>query len=115
MKAKFNVRLVKQTEGTPSYQNLTSGNIYEVISLEVDSIRVINDYGEPGLYPDSWFSIADPKWPTDWVVMIGIEGERYAGPQVLSDSYFWERYFDGDKETILTFQRRIREQEKYKA
>ena len=113
MKAEFNVLLVEQFEGSPDHQNLTSGNIYRVISLEADGIRVMNDYGEPGLYPDSWFSITDPQWPTDWVVTIGTEGERYASPQVLSDNYFWERYFDGDKEATQILQKRLRQWDQY--
>jgi len=94
-------------EGAPSYQSLTPGNVYRVLELSKEDIRVMNDVGEPGLYPLSWFSVVDDRWPDDWIVTIGTEGERTATPKVLSENYFWERYFDGDKEAILALKRRL--------
>ena len=96
-------------EGTPSHQSLTPGNTYRVIELVIDDVRVMNDVGYPTLYPLSWFSVVDDRWPDDWVVTIGTEGERYISPKVLSERHFFERYFDGDKQAILTLKRRLLE------
>jgi len=104
-----------ESEGAPSYQNLTPGNVYRVISLEVDSVRVMDDQGEPVLFPLSWFSVVDDKWPSDWEVTVGADGERYIGPEILWENYFWERYFDGDRAAIQTLKRRLREWEKYES
>lgn len=89
------------------------GNVYRVIGLDVDSVRVMDDEGEPVLFPLSWFSVVDDKWPSDWIVTIGADGEQYVGPEILREDYFWERYFDGDRAAIQTFKRRLREWQKY--
>ena len=94
-------------EGDPSHQSLTPGNLYRVIELSPNKFRVMNDVGEPGLYPSSWFSVIDDRWPDDWVVTVEVDGERTVGPKAFTEDYFWERYFDGDKKAILALKRRL--------
>ncbi len=110
MKVKFKAICDEMlSEGMPSHQSLTPGNVYRVLELGTEDVRVMSDVGEPGLYPLSWFSVVDDSWPDDWIVTFGTEGERTATPRTLSGNYFWERYFDGDKQAILALKRRLLE------
>jgi hypothetical protein len=83
-------------------QDLTLGNIYRVIGIEADDYRIINDEGQPYLYPPDLFSIVDATEPDDWITDYGEDGERYAYPPELHDVGFFEDYFDGDPKAITT-------------
>src|SRR5688572_531107 len=91
MKVKF--------EGQPDtendYPDLTSGRIYSVIGIEADDLRLLNDDGQPYLYPRNLFVVLDIEEPADWQTEYGEEGERYAYPPELGRPGFFEDYFNG--------------------
>ena len=45
--------------GKPEFLVLTNGRVYDVISVEKDWYRVVNDSGEDYLYPPDQFVIVE--------------------------------------------------------
>lgn len=89
------------------HRDLTPGNVYRVIGLEADYIRLMSDEGLPYCYPSSLFTVVDDKWPNDWVVNRGEDGELYASPVSVAEPGFFEKFFDGDKEARITLRKRL--------
>ncbi|MBI4551290.1 MAG: hypothetical protein HY710_03430 [Candidatus Latescibacteria bacterium] len=87
------------------YPDLTPGQPYVVIGIEADELRILNDHGRPYLYSRQLFEVVDPRAPEDWVTEVGAEGERYAYPLPLNESGFFEDFFDGKPEAVVTFWR----------
>lgn len=85
------------------YADFTLGKTYEVIGIEADDLRIVNDRGNPYLYPRDLFEVVDPREPEEWVTERGAEGERYSYPKELSAAGFFEDYFEGDERTRATF------------
>jgi hypothetical protein len=100
MKAKF--MSDKETANT-NYPDLTAGHVYDVIGIEADDYRILNDEGQPYLYDHDLFVIVDDQEPADWETEFGEEGERYAYPPELNEPGFFEDFFDGKTEAIVTF------------
>ena len=86
-------------------QYLTPGKVYEVIGIECDDYRIVNDRNDPRLgmdpvlYPPKLFVIVDATEPPDWVSRVD-DGCRYAYPPELNARGYWERYHDGIPEAI---------------
>jgi hypothetical protein len=90
------VRLDPNHPQAHEYSDLTAGNVYRVLGIEADDLRLMNDAGLPYLYPADLFVVVDPREPDDWVTELGEEGERYAYPKELGRPGFFEDYFDRD-------------------
>lgn len=86
-----------------AYPDLTPGNAYRVIGIEADDLRLMNDEGQPYLYPAGPFVVVDAREPPDWETKYGEEGERYSYPAPLSAPGFFEDYFDGDRRCVAVF------------
>jgi hypothetical protein len=99
------VRL-RQTE-LDSLSELTPCQLYVVIGIEADDLRLINDEGRPYLYPAAWFEIIDDEEPEEWITEYGDDGERYAYPPELNEPGFFEDYFETDPDAVRTFWRVI--------
>ena len=48
--------IVKLKKPNTRYRDLTSGQLYDVIGIEGDELRIINNAGRPFLYPPDLFS-----------------------------------------------------------
>lgn len=70
--------IVKLQKQHSDYPDLTPGQLYVVIGIEADDLRILNDHGRPFLYPPERFEVVDPQAPADWVSEIGKDGERSA-------------------------------------
>ena len=57
------VRLRRKGE---RYKDLTVGQLYAVIGIEGDDLRLLNDSGRPFLYPPGLFERLDVTEPLDW-------------------------------------------------
>jgi hypothetical protein len=90
---------VRHDPSCAEYQDLTPGNMYHVIGIEADDLRVMSDEGRPYLYPSELFEIVDPNDSLDWQTTFGEDGERYSYPPEMNVPGFFERHFDGDKKT----------------
>ena len=95
--------IVKLRRKNTRYPALTPGQDYAVIGVEADDFRLLNDRGQPYLYPHQLFDIVDSHEPEDWVTEIGEDGERYAYPPPLNVCGFFEDFFDAKRETVTTF------------
>ena len=82
---------------------LTKGREYVVLGTSYNRLRILNDGGDPALYPRRAFDVLDESIPDNWVWMRGDEGESYADPPEMSERGFYERYFDGDEDAIFQF------------
>ncbi len=92
MKVRFK-RGWRRTFGT-----LTPGNVYRVIGIEGDMLRVIDDSGEPILFAPQAFDTIEAGEPADWISNRGDEGERYAYPPALGRPGFFEDWHDRDQQ-----------------
>ena len=104
------VKLIEKKSNGIEYQDLTLNNVYQVIGLEADEYRIINDEGQPYLYPSDIFIIVDPAEPDDWLTEYGDDGERYAYPPELGRVGFFEDYFDHDPEAMAVFRQYLAKQ-----
>jgi hypothetical protein len=95
--------IVKLRRKSTRYRDLTSGQYYAVIGIEADDFRLLNDRGQPYLYPHRLFEVVDPHEPEDWVTEFGDDGERYAYPPPLNAPGFFEDFFDAKREAVITF------------
>jgi hypothetical protein len=93
---------VRLKKASTSYRDLTPGNVYRVIGIEADDYRIMNDAGQPFLYPPRLFQIVDASEPRAWKNSCGDDGERYAYPPELARRGFFEDYFDDDPKALAT-------------
>jgi hypothetical protein len=89
------VRLAIPTaaDGT-RYSSLTLGAEYEVLGIEADRLRLLDDQGEPVLFDPACFEITDSTEPDDWV-SVEEDGVRYAYPPAWGRPGFFEDWHDG--------------------
>ncbi len=97
--------IVKLRTLDPHYPDLTPDQPYVVLGIEADDLRILNDQGQPYLYPREIFTVVDAREPGDWVSEHGEDQERYAYPPALHPSGFFEDFFDGKPEAVATFWR----------
>jgi hypothetical protein len=97
--------IVKLKHQAERQLDLTIGQPYAVIGIEADDLRILNDHGQPYLYPSDQFEVLDTRQPPDWIIEMGSDGERYAYPPQLNRVGFFEDFFDENNETIATFWR----------
>lgn len=97
--------IVKLKKPNTRYRDLTSGQLYDVIGIEADELRIINNAGRPFLYPPDLFSLVDAREPTDWVTEFGDDGERYSYPPPLNKPGFFEYFFDQKAKAVATLWR----------
>lgn len=96
--------IVRHKQSRPAHGDLTVGNVYQVLGIEADDLRIMNDVGQPYLYPVSLFEVVDNTEPSDWKTTVGPDGERYAYPPALALPGFFEDYFDGQRAARATLQ-----------
>ncbi len=79
---------------TRQHNTLTLGKRYEVLGIEADAYRILDDQDDPILFDPSGFGVVDGAEPTFWKSETGEDGERYAYPETWVGSFF-EDYHDG--------------------
>ena len=75
--------------------SLTVGHAYSVLGIECDEYRLLDDTGEPLLFPPECFEVVDSAEPAFWVSDVGDEGERYSYPPGWGVPGFFEGWHDG--------------------
>lgn len=93
-----------------TYGTLTPSNVYRVIGIECDSLRIIDDLGEPVLFEPHAFVIVDANEPSDWISERGSDGERYTYPAEFAKPGFFEDWHDGVhavRSRLTAYMRRI--------
>jgi len=72
-----------------TYGELMVGNVYRVLGIEGDRLRIISDAGEPTLFDPKAFDFVDSTRPASWIAELDS-----AYPPELSARYFFEGFFD---------------------
>lgn len=96
------VRLNPNHPEAGQYTDFTLGTSYEILGIEADDFRILNDRGIPYLYPPDLFVIVDSHEPKEWITERGADGERYSYPKELSGTGFFEDWFEGDEKARTT-------------
>ncbi|MGI8904993.1 MAG: hypothetical protein ACR2IE_00690 [Candidatus Sumerlaeaceae bacterium] len=95
--------IVKLGQNSSQYHDLSAGREYAVIGIEADDLRILNDKGQPYLYPVADFEIVDFRLPEKWVVELGESGEKYAYPPALNAVGFFEDFFERKPGAVSEF------------
>src|SRR4051812_39509771 len=108
------VRLVtpEAADGT-RYLSLTTGTEYNVIGIECDWLRLVNDRGEPVLYDPACFQVTDATEPPDWVSVVE-DGVRYAYPPGWGRPGFFEDWHDGVADVRRQFTEELTRRSSYR-
>ena len=85
------------------YDNLKPNKIYNALEIDYESYRVINEIGEPILYPKYLFIVIDSYIPQSWIKDNYEDGQYFIAPPELNKKGFYEDFFDGDQKTISLF------------
>jgi hypothetical protein len=93
MKVKLQIPLA--ADGRDFQRSLTLGREYEVIGIEANDFRLINNMCEPILYDACCFEITDSTEPEFWKSCFGDQGERYAYPPDWNARGYFEDWHDG--------------------
>lgn len=100
---------IKAKASNGTVLSLTMGREYEVLGIEADDFRILNDpdskpYGnDPVLFDQEYFEVTDTTEPAFWACSFGENGERYCYPPEWSNPGFFEDYHDGVEEVINQF------------
>lgn len=87
-----------------TYATLTVGNVYRVLGVEANDLRIVDDTGGPYLFCPQAFELVDAAQPTSWVSERGSDGELYAYPPELRDPpCFFEELHDGNAQVRQRF------------
>lgn len=78
-------------------------NEYVVIGLDDTHFRIINDYGEPILYPKNIFVITDDERPDDWDRCDYEDGEYHVNPKPFAMAGFYEDQFKDISQAVGMF------------
>ena len=99
---------IRNSPDGAEYASLTLGRVYEVLGIEGDWLRLINDRGDPVLYDPACFRVVDPSKPADWVWIVE-DGARYAYPPEWGRPGFFEDWHDGVPAVKAAFAEQLRE------
>ena len=89
-------------------EGLSPSKEYEVIGIEADDYRILNDDDSPVLYAPELFVATDASEPEEWVKTVGDDDELYAYSPELNAVGFWEDYHDGNEDAIRVFRDYLR-------
>lgn len=87
---------------------LTVGNDYQVIGIEGNSYRIVDDNEEPVLFDPFFFEVIDNSRPDFWITEF-LDDEEYSYPKEWNAEGFFEDLFDDVQEAIEIYQRVLRE------
>jgi len=99
---------VKMTRARPTaddpreHSSLSSGETYFVIGVNESDYRLVDDLGEPILFPKTLFQVLDRSIPAGWVLH-DQEDCYYLDPEAVAQPGFYEDWFgsDGDHDAEL--------------
>ncbi len=106
--------------------HIINDKLYDVLCIEYGWYRIINELGEPALFPSIAFNIIDNTLPNNWIVQESTEEEyehdddagnsiAYFGPKdFLISSCFFENYFDNCKTEVLVLFKYLLKKQEYK-
>ncbi len=86
---------------------LKAGSEYLAVGIVVDpgrqiDLRVVDDSGEPSLWPMAMFTVVDGHLTPEWAVL-DRAGALVIEPKEFLRPGYWERYWDRDREARRLF------------
>jgi hypothetical protein len=93
------------------HQGVTPLESYYVIGVTQEEFRVIDDHGEPILYPKALFEVLDTTLPSNWQFCEYADGGYHLEPISTGRAGFYEDFFcsDGDRSAQADARRILRE------
>ena len=95
---------VVSNSNTAGHFGITPGGTYLLVGMDHDSYRVVNEIGDPAVYPRQVFVEQELSAPSDWIVRRFDADEFYAYPPELACRGFFEDWFDGHRDKRQTLQ-----------
>lgn len=85
---------------------------YYVLQADDASYRIVNQRGEPVLYPKDLFEVVDPAVPPGWQLREYDDGESFLEPATLGRPGLYEDWFgsDGDRPAQQAARRLLRDE-----
>ena len=97
------VRMDNPVDPKGEYSSLTRGHEYDVLGIEADWYRILNDDTDPVLFDPDGFRVTDPTEPPFWQSSIGDDGERYAYPLEWNRIGYFEDFHDRIESVQIQF------------
>ena len=94
------MRVVLRNPSAPdgsNYWSLTIGREYEVLGIEGDDYRLLDETGEPFLFDPTCFEVTEAREPDFWTSDCIEDGVRYAYPLGWGVPGFFEAWHDRDE------------------
>lgn len=91
--------LARSAESDPEYC-LTELREYFVLGISQVYVRLVDDEGEPILYPKHLFEMLDHSLPPDWRFDEFEEGAYYLDPRGTAGPGFYEGYFSSGSDRV---------------
>ncbi len=82
------------------HQGITAGQDYFVYGLDDRFLRIVNDKGEPILYPKELFEFLDQTIPAGWMFRDYADGEYYLDPIAVASPGFFEDWHGSDGDPV---------------
>jgi hypothetical protein len=111
-------RILNAITGEPEERSpwLTIGRTYTVLEVSCPAGRepllrlMADDGGTPSLHAAIQFKVVSEDLPPSWGAHIRADGSILLSPREWGPG-FWERFFDGDPETVESFRRIVMQME----
>ena len=93
------------------HSGISTSEEYFVIEVDEDYFRIIDDLGEPILYPKDVFEVVDPPLPPAWQFLEYPDGEYHLGPTKTLVRGLYEDFFgsEGNRVAQAQAQQAVRE------
>jgi len=91
------------------HYRLSLGKRYEVLAIEADCYRILDNADDPVVYSQSGFIVVDSHVPAFWKTEFDEDGEQCAGPVLWRKPGFWEDYHDGHQAACEQFWNDLRQ------
>ena len=88
------MKVLYKERGEYDGPDMEVGKIYEVIGIEADNYRIIDDRNMPYLYDPNQFEVVSSEKPSFWVTEFGEDGEQYSYPKEWIRPGFFEDFHD---------------------
>jgi hypothetical protein len=100
MRVKARPDFKERTRDDSSHETISPDEIYLVIAVDRDFYRVIDDAGQPVMFPKELFEVIDKRIPSGWAFDEHVGGSYYLEPIPCSVPGFYEDYYGSDGDQV---------------
>jgi hypothetical protein len=111
MRVRLRADFASRTKDGRAHRGVTALEAYFVIGVNQEEFRVVDDKGEPILYPKDLFEVVDATLPSGWQFCEYPDGEYHLDPVATGAPGFYEDFFgsNGDRVAQSKAQQVLRE------